>query len=409
MCTENDTIEEIREEFPTLNQTVHGNQLVYLDGGATILKPQSVINAVTQFYAKDNSNIHRGVHSLSQRATEQYETVREKAKHFLNARDSKEIVFTSGATAAINLIAETFAEKYLKSGDEIIITAMEHHSNIVPWQRACEKMGAILKVIPIDDNGELILAEYEKLLSKKTKLVACMHVSNVLGTINPVKKITKLAHDVGAKVLIDGAQAAPHMRIDVQDIDCDFYAISGHKMYGPTGVGILYGKYELLDSLPPYQTGGSMITRVTFEKTDYAKPPAKFEAGTPNIAGVIGLGAAIDFMNSVGVDAIQSYEKKLCDYMTEQLQQIPGLRIIGNAEEKAGVVSFTIEHIHPHDIGTILDCEGVAVRAGHHCTMPLMQRFNVPATVRASLGVYNNFDDIDRLVVGLKKVIEMFN
>jgi len=408
LITDNIEIEKIREDFPTLKQTVHGKPLVYLDGGATMLKPQAVIDAVGKFYRQDNANIHRGIHTLSQRATAEYEAARKKACQFINANDNREIVFTSGATAAINLVAETFSEKYIKTGDEIIISAMEHHSNIVPWQRVCEKTGAVLKVVPINDNGELILSDYENLLSEKTKMVAMTHVSNVLGTINPVKQIITSAHKFGAKVLIDGAQAVPHMRIDVQDLDCDFYVISGHKMYAPTGVGILYGKYDLLDSLPPYQCGGSMIRTVSFEKTDYAKPPAKFEAGTPNIAGVIGLGAAIDYLNQIGINEIHQQELTLCKYAMTQLRKIPGLKIIGNANNRVAVISFVMDDVHPHDIGTVLDYEGIAVRAGHHCAMPLIQRFNVPATVRASFGIYNNFADVDRLVTGLNKTIEMF-
>ena len=406
--TETVNFEKVRQDFPILNQTINGRSLVYIDNAATTQKPQQVIDAICHYYKYDNSNVHRGVHTLSQKATDEYEAAREKARLFLNAGDVREIVFTNSATDAINLVAESFGQAFIQEGDEIIISAMEHHSNIVPWQMLCEKTGAKLKITPIDYKGELLLPEFTQLLTSKTKLVAITHVSNVLGTINPITKITALSHDVGAKVLIDGAQAVPHMPIDVQTLNCDFYVLSGHKMYGPTGIGILYGKYELLDTIPPYRGGGSMITRVSFEKTEYAKPPMKFEAGTPNIVGVIGMGAAMDYLMNIGLGNIVTYENTLLRYLEKKLNTISGLKIIGNAKQKTATISFVMKDVHPHDIGTILDADGVAVRAGHHCAMPLMQRFDVPATVRASFGIYNNFADIDRLLEGLNKVQEIF-
>lgn len=406
--TETVNFEKVRQDFPILNQTINGRPLVYIDNAATTQKPQQVIDAICHYYQYDNSNVHRGVHALSQKATDEYEAAREKARLFLNASDAREIVFTNSATDAINLVAESFGQAFIQEGDEIIISAMEHHSNIVPWQMLCEKTGAKLKITPIDYKGELLLPEFTQLLTSKTKLVAITHVSNVLGTINPITKITALSHDVGAKVLIDGAQAVPHMPIDVQTLNCDFYVLSGHKMYGPTGIGILYGKYELLDTIPPYRGGGSMITRVSFEKTEYAKPPMKFEAGTPNIVGAVGMGTAMDYLTNIGLGNIVTYENTLLRYLENKLNTISGLKIIGNAKQKTAAISFVMEDVHPHDIGTILDADGVAVRAGHHCAMPLMQRFDVPATVRASFGIYNNFADIDRLLEGLNKVQEIF-
>ena len=397
-----------REKFPVLNQRVHGKPLVYLDNAATTQKPQVVIDAMNQFYAADNSNIHRGVHELSERSTKHYEEARVKAQAFLNAADWREIVFVRGVTEGINLVAYTFGRRHLNAGDEIVISAMEHHSNIVPWQILCEEKQAVLKIAPINERGELLLDEYEKLLGPRTKLVSMVHVSNALGTVNPVAEITRIAHKHGVPVFIDGAQAVAHMKVDVQAIDCDFYSLSGHKMFGPTGIGVLYGKTELLNKMPPYQGGGDMIRNVTFAKTTYNELPYKFEAGTPNIAGTIGLGAAIDYINEIGLDHIAAYEHELLGYATEQLEKIAGLRIIGTAREKAGVISFVLEGVHPHDVGTILDREGVAVRTGHHCAQPVLEWFGVPATTRASLAFYNTKHDIDALVAGIGKVKEIF-
>ncbi len=400
-------VERVRGDFPVLHQKVHGKPLVYLDNAATTQKPLAVIEAIDHYYRHDNSNIHRGVHTLSERATEAYEKVRLAAQKFLNAADSKEIIFVRGTTEAINLVAQTYGRKNVGSGDEILITALEHHSNIVPWQLLCEEKGAKLRVAPINDRGELLLEELEKLLSPKTKIVAVGHLSNALGTINPVGEIVRMAHARNIPVLVDGAQAAPRMKVDLQALDCDFYAVSGHKMYGPTGIGVLYGKARLLEAMPPYQGGGDMIASVTFEKTVYNRLPYKFEAGTPNIADTIGLGAAIEYLNELGLDEIEKHEAELLAYATRKVEAIPGVRIVGTAKEKAGVLSFVMEDIHPHDIGTILDSEGIAVRTGHHCAQPVMQRFNIPATARASFGLYNTREEVDALVAGIHKVREV--
>ena len=400
-------VERIRKDFPALHQTVHGKPLVYLDNAATSQKPLAVIEAEERFYRRDCSNIHRGVHELSERATRSYEDARLTAQRFLNAGDSKEIIFVRGATEAINLVANSFGRKNVQAGDEILITAMEHHSNIVPWQMLCEEKGAKLRVAPINDRGEVLFGEFEKLLGPKTRLAAVAHVSNVLGTINPVREMIEAAHRKNVPVLLDGAQAAPHLQVDVQALDCEFYTFSAHKLYGPTGVGVLYGKAGLLDAMPPYQGGGDMISSVTFEKTIYNSLPYKFEAGTSNIAGVIGLGAAIDYLNNIGSANIAAYEDELLAYATEAVSRIRGLKIIGTAEKKAGVISFVMEGIHPHDVGTVLDQQGIAVRTGHHCAQPLMERFRVPATTRASLAFYNTKREIDALGAGIQKVKEL--
>jgi len=401
-------VEKVREDFPVLKQKVHGKPLVYLDNAATSQKPLAVIEAIRRFYEVDCANIHRGVHELSQRSTAAYEQTRAKVKQFLNARTKNELIFVRGATEGINLVAQSWGRKCIKTGDEIVISAMEHHSNIVPWQMLCEEKGAKLRVIPINDRGELLMEEYQKLLGPRTRMVAVTHVSNALGTINPVREIVELAHKAGAVALIDGAQAVPHMKVDVQALDADFYAFSGHKLFGPTGTGVLYGKAKLLNAMPPYQGGGDMIRTVTFEKTTYNDLPYKFEAGTPNIAGGIGLGAAIDYVNRIGLDQIAAYEHELLVYGTEALSDIPGLRLIGTAHKKAAVLSFVMEGVHPHDIGTVLDRMGIAVRTGHHCAQPVMDRFGVPATTRASLAFYNTTAEIDALAAGLRKVKEMF-
>ncbi len=400
--------EKLRQDFPALRQKVRGKPLIYLDNAATSQKPQAVIDTIVRYYLSENSNVHRGVHFLSDLATQAYEGARIRVRQFLNATHDREIIFTRGTTESINLVAHSFGRSRLRAGDEILISAMEHHSNIVPWQMVCEEKGARLRVIPINDAGELILEEYERLVSDRTKLVSVVYVSNALGTINPVRQIIALAHRRGIPVLLDGAQAAPHLRVDVQELDCDFYAFSGHKLFGPTGIGILYGKTDLLEAMPPYQGGGDMISAVTFEKTIYNSLPYKFEAGTPHIAGAIGLGAAIDYVQRIGLDRIAAYENDLLAYGTELLSALPGLRIIGAAREKAGVLSFVLEGIHAHDIGTILDHEGIAIRAGHHCAMPVMKRFGVPATARASLAFYNTREELDALAKGLHKVIEVF-
>ena len=402
-------VDKVREDFPVLKQRIHGKPLVYLDSAATAQKPFAVIDAIRKFYEVDCANIHRGVHELSQRSTAAYEETRSKAKRFLNARAKNELIFVRGTTEGVNLVASSWGRKNVKPGDEIVISALEHHSNIVPWQMLCEEKSAKLRVIPVDDRGELILEEYEKLLGPRTRMVAVGHVSNALGTINPVRQIIEMAHRAGALALIDGAQAAPHMKIDVQALDADFYAISGHKVFGPTGTGILYGKARLLNAMPPYQGGGDMIKTVTFEKTTYNDLPYKFEAGTPNIAGGIGLGAAFDYVTRIGLDNIAAYEHELLVYGTEALSRIPGLRIIGTAHDKAAVLSFVIDGIHPHDIGTVLDRQGIAVRTGHHCAQPVMDRFGVPATTRASLAFYNTTAEIDALAAGLAKVKEIFS
>ncbi len=398
----------LRAEFPALAQQVHGKPLVYLDNAATTQKPRAVIEAVQRYYERDNANVHRGVHTLSERATEAYEGARRKAKTFLNAASEKEIVFVRGATEGINLVAASWGRANVRAGDEVLITAMEHHSNIVPWQLLCEQVGARLRVAPINDAGELIMEEFERLLSERTRLVAAVHCSNALGTINPVERIVERAHAAGAVVLLDGAQAAPHLRVDVRALDCDFYVFSSHKVYGPTGIGVLYGKERLLDAMPPYQGGGDMIKAVTFEKTVYNDLPYKFEAGTPHIAGAVGLGAAIDFLSALGLDAIAAHEQEVLRCATAAVRAIPGIRIVGTARSKAGILSFTLDGVHPHDIGTVLDHEGVAIRAGHHCAMPVMQRFNLPATARASFALYNTPADVDALVRGITRAREMF-
>lgn len=402
-------VEKVRADFPILGQIVHGKRLIYLDSAATSQKPRSVIETLTRYYSEINANIHRGVHVLSERATDEYEAARVKVQKFLNARESREIIFCRGATEAINIVAHSYGGKFLQKGDEIIVSILEHHSNIVPWQMVCEATGAVLKVIPMNDAGELLLQDYQRLFSPHTKLVALTHVSNALGTINPVKQMIVTAHHYEVPVLIDGAQAVPHMRVDVQDLDCDFYVFSGHKVYGPTGIGVLYGKEKYLEQMPPYQGGGDMISMVTFEKTLYNKLPYKFEAGTPHIAGVIGLGVAIDYLHLLDFEAVTQYEQELLEYATNNLQHVPGLTLVGTAQEKAGVISFVLDHVHPHDIGTVLDLEGIAIRTGHHCAMPVMQRLDLPATARASLAFYNTTDDIDQLVAGLKKVREVFH
>ncbi|MFO1519148.1 MAG: cysteine desulfurase [bacterium] len=401
-------VAKVRADFPILRQKVNGKPLVYLDNAATSQKPETVIETLNRYYREDNANIHRGVHALSERATDHYEKARGKIQKFINARESREIIFTRGTTEAINLVAQTYGRTQLKMGDEIIISGLEHHSNIVPWQMVCLQNCAFLRVIPINDRGELILEEFEKLITEKTRLVAVNHVSNALGTINPVKKIIEIAHRHGIPVLLDGAQAIPHLKVDVQELDCDFYAFSGHKLFGPTGIGVLYGKEKLLEAMPPYQGGGDMISMVTFEKTVYNHLPYKFEAGTPDISGVIGLGAAIDYLNGIGFESAAAYEHGLLEYGTAALSDIGGLRLIGTAREKAGVLSFVMDDVHPHDIGTVLNLEGIAIRTGHHCAMPVMQHFNVPATARASLAFYNTKEEIDALVKAIKKVKEIF-
>jgi cysteine desulfurase / selenocysteine lyase len=401
-------VKKIRKDFPVLAQKVHGKALVYLDNGATSQKPQAVIDTLNRYYTAENSNIHRGVHYLSERATAAYEAAREKIRSFINAARTQEIIFVRGTTEAINLVAQSYGRNFLKSGDEIVISAMEHHSNIVPWQMLCQQVGARLRVIPISHDGEVVVEEYRALLNDRTRFVSITHVSNALGTIVSVKEIVALAHERGIPVLVDGAQAVPHLRVDVQDLGCDFYAFSGHKLFGPTGIGVLYGKSELLERMPPYQGGGDMISLVTFEKTHYNVLPYKFEAGTPHIAGVIGLGAALDYLDGLDWQQLAEHEHDLLSYATEQLEKVAGLRIIGTAREKAGVLSFVFEQIHAHDVGTILDQEGVAVRAGHHCAMPVMQRFGVPATTRASFAFYNTREEIDILVSGLQKVKKVF-
>ena len=398
----------IRQDFPILAQQVYGKPLIYLDNAATSQKPKCVIDTLTRFYQMDNANIHRGVHALSERSTQSYEAARGKVQRFLNAAGTREILFVRGATEAINLVAQTYGRKHVNAGDEIVISAMEHHSNIVPWQMLCEEKGAVLRVIPINDRGELEFDQFETLLNNRTRLVAVSHVSNALGSINPVREIIRAAHAWNVPVLIDGAQAVPHLQVDVRSLDCDFYVFSGHKVFGPTGIGVLYGQEKLLEAMPPWQGGGDMIQSVTFGKTTYNDLPYKFEAGTPNIAGVIGLGAAIDYMDQFGMDAIADHEQELLAYGTQALENIPGLRLIGTAREKASVLSFVIEGVHPHDAATILDREGVAVRAGHHCAQPVMERFGVSATTRASLAFYNTTQDLDALVAGIHKVREIF-
>jgi len=402
-------VERVRADFPVLHQTVNGKPLIYLDNGASSQVPQVVIDRGIFYIEQEHSNIHRGVHYLSQRATTAYEGAREKVKRFINARESRECIFVRGATEGINLVMHGYGRKFIGEGDEIIISAMEHHANIVPWQMLCEEKGALLRVIPMNDAGELLLDEYDGLLNERTKFVAITHVSNALGTINPIKEMIAQAHKYGVPVLIDGAQSAPHMPVDVQDLDCDFYTFSGHKMYAPTGSGIVYGKAELLEKMNPFQGGGDMIKSVTFEKTIYAELPNKMEAGTPAIASQIGLGAAIDYLNSIGREQAAKHEAELLRYATERISAIEGVRIIGTARKKASVLSFVIDGIHPHDIGTILDQEGIAVRAGHHCAQPVMQRFKVPATARASFAFYNTKEEIDVLAKTIERVIEIFS
>ncbi|MFK7971197.1 MAG: SufS family cysteine desulfurase [Bacteroidia bacterium] len=401
-------VEKIRKDFPTLHQEVYGKPLIYLDNAATSQKPQSVIDRLSHYYSLENSNVHRGVHHLSQEATDAYEGAREKIRAMLNAEHSHEVIFTKGTTDSINLVAQSFGEAFISSGDEIIITAMEHHANIVPWQLLCKRKGAILKVVPMDDLAVLDMEAYKKLLSTKTKLVAFVHTSNALGTVNPTEEIIQLAHEAGAAVLVDGAQAVPHQAVDVQALDADFFTFSGHKLFGPTGTGVLYGKTKWLEAMPPYQGGGDMIDVVTFEKTTYAGLPHKFEAGTPHIAGFIGLGAAVDYIKNIGYDAIHAWEQELLQYGNEQLATIPGMRFIGQAPDKASVISFLVGDIHPYDAGTILDRLGIAIRTGHHCTQPVMARFGIPGTMRASFSFYNTKAEIDALINGIYKVKEMF-
>jgi len=401
-------VERVRADFPILAQTVHGHKLVYLDNAATSHKPKVVLDAILHYYQFDNANIHRGVHYLSERATEEYEAARNRVQGFLHAGRASEIIFVRSTTEAINLVAQTYGRVHVGRGDEVLITAMEHHSNIVPWQLVCEEKDAKLRVAPINDRGELILEEFEALLSARTKIVAVGHVSNALGTVNPVGEIIRLAHQKNIPVLVDGAQAVPHMVVNVQALDCDFYAFSGHKVYGPTGIGALYGKAALLDQMPPYQGGGDMISSVTFEKTVYNKVPYKFEAGTPHMAGAVGLRAAIEYLDKLGLDAIAAYEHALLSYATDRVSALPGVRLIGTARQRAGVLSFVMDGVHPHDIGTILDQEGIAIRTGHHCAQPVMKRFGVDATARASISFYNTKEEIDRLVGGIEKVREVF-
>jgi cysteine desulfurase/selenocysteine lyase len=401
-------VEDVRRDFPILARDVRGKRLVYLDNAATTQKPRRVIDRLVRYYTEENSNVHRGVHYLSELATMEYENARGTVQRFINASSEKEIVFTRGTTEAINLVMQTWGRTNIGAGDEILISAIEHHSNIVPWQMLAQEKGATVRVIPVNDAGELLVDEYERMLNPRVKLVAIGHASNALGTINPVKRIVAAAHANGSLVLVDGAQGAPHLTIDVQDLDCDFYGFSGHKVYGPTGIGVLWGRESLLDAMPPWQGGGDMILSVSYEKTTYNALPYKFEAGTPNIEGVVGLAAALDYVSSIGLANIAAYEHDLETYATRRLLELPGIRLIGTAREKAAVVSFVLEGVHPHDIGTILDQEGVAIRTGHHCAQPLMLRFNVPATGRASFGMYNTRDEADALVAALHKVIEVF-
>ena len=398
----------LRRDFPARHQTVHGKPLVYLDNAATSQTPLAVIDAMRKFYLEDCANVHRGVHELSQRATDDYEGARTAVQKFIGAAEPEEIIYTRGTTDALNLVAHSYGRPHVQAGDEVVISTLEHHSNIVPWQILCDERGATLRVIPINDEGELLMDEYAGLLSDRTSIVAVNHVSNALGTVNPVREIITMAHERGIPVLLDGAQAIPHMKVDVQELDCDFCAFSGHKMFGPTGIGILYGKRGLLEKMPPYQGGGDMIKSVTFEKTTYNDLPYKFEAGTPNIADAIGLGAAIEYLNQIGMDRIAAYEKHLLAYATAAVSDVEGVRLIGTAREKASVLSFIVEGVHPHDVGTILDREGVAVRAGHHCAQPVMDRFGVPATTRASLAFYNTEEEVDALVAAVREVKELF-
>ena len=401
-------VARVREDFPILGQTVHGKPLVYLDNAATAQKPRAVIQRIVQYYETENSNIHRGVHWLSEAATRAYEGTRTAVRGFLNAAEEREIIFTRGATEAINLVARCYGGAHLQAGDEVVISAMEHHSNIVPWQLICREKGATLRVIPVDDRGDIVMEAYHRLLGPRTRMVALPHVSNALGTVNPVKEMVADAHRAGAPVLIDGAQGAPHAGVDVQDLDCDFYAFSSHKLYGPTGVGVLYGKAALLEEMPPYQGGGDMILSVSFEETEYNVLPYKFEAGTPNIAGVIGLGAALEYLAGLGIEAVATHEDQVLAYAVERLARISGVRLVGTPEHRASLVSFVLGDVHAHDVGTILDQEGIAVRTGHHCAMPVMERFGVPATVRASFACYNTEAEVDVLADGLEKVRRLF-
>jgi len=398
----------LRRDFPILGRRVRGRPLVYLDNAATTQKPQCVLEAILAYYQNDNANIHRGVHELSERATEAYEAARGKLRRFLNAASTREIIFVRGATEGINLVAQSWGRTAVGPGDEIILSHLEHHSNIVPWQMLRDEKGAVLRVIPVLDDGELDLEAYERMLGPRTKIVAVTHVSNALGTITPVRRIIDMARRWGAAVLVDGAQAAAHLRVDVRELDCDFYVLSGHKLYGPTGIGVLYGKAERLEAMPPYQGGGDMIESVSFERTTYNALPYKFEAGTPHIAGAVGLGAAVDYLEQIGLEPVAAHERELLDYATQALGEVPGLKILGTAPEKAAVVSFTLEGVHPHDVGTVLDQQGIAVRTGHHCAQPVMERFGVPATTRASFAMYNTRDEIDALVAGLLHVREVF-
>ncbi len=402
-------VSKIREDFPILRQMVNEKPLIYLDNAATSQKPQSVIDAMTRYYTDENSNIHRGVHFLSDKATQSYEAGRIKIQKHINAAHAHEIIFVRGTTEAINLVAQSYGRFNLKEGDEVIISAMEHHSNIVPWQILRDEKGIVLRIIPINDKGELFIDKYEKMFNSRTKMAAVVHVSNVLGTINPVKRMVEIAHQFGVPVLLDGAQAIQHLKVDVQELDCDFYAFSGHKMYGPTGVGVLFGKESLLEAMPPYQSGGDMIKSVSFEKTIYNDLPHKFEAGTPNIVGGVGMGATIDYIRQIDFDAVLKHEHDILEYATQKLLGIRGLRLIGTAKEKSSVISFVIENIHPHDIGTILDDDGIAIRTGHHCAQPLMKCFEVPATARASFAMYNTKEEVDALVKGIYRVIEVFS
>jgi cysteine desulfurase/selenocysteine lyase len=400
--------ERLRADFPILSQEVRGRRLVYLDSAASSQKPRAVIDAITHFYTHDNANVHRGVHFLSERSTAAFEGAREKVRRFLNAKDVKEIVFVRGTTEAINLVAQTFGRKNVRAGDEVLITGLEHHANIVPWQMLCEQQGATLRSIPLDEHGDLVLDRLDELLTPRTRILALTHVSNALGTVVPVKELIRRAHAKGVPVLVDGAQAVTHFPVDVQDLDCDFYAFSGHKLFGPMGIGVLYGKKAVLDAMPPYQGGGDMILSVTMEKTIYNRVPYRFEAGTPDVAGAVGLGAAIDYLEKVGMDAIAVHDRELLAYAEAALEHVPGVRLLGRARERSAVLSFVMQDVHPHDIGTILDREGVAIRTGHHCAQPLMQCLGVAATARASLALYNTREDVDALITGLQKVREVF-
>ena len=402
-------VEQYRQDFPILHQEINGKPLAYLDNAATTQKPQQVIDTLNWYYTKINSNVHRGIHSLSQQASEHYEAVRGKLQHFFNAAHKEEMIFVRGTTEGINLVAQTHGKQKVGPGDEVLITAMEHHSNIVPWQMLCEEKGATLKVADVTEEGDIDLDDYSQKLTDRTKIVAFIHVSNTLGTINPAKRMVQMAHDKGASVLVDGAQAPMHMNVDVQELDCDFYVMSAHKIFGPTGIGVLYGKYDLLDAMPPYQGGGDMIDTVTFEGTSYNEVPLKFEAGTPNIADTIAFGRAVEYVQAIGRDAIQAYEKELLDYATVALRSVDGLRIIGQSADKASVISFVFDDIHPQDVGILLDQEGVAIRTGHHCTQPLMRRYDIPATSRASFAFYNTKAEIDQLVKGIHQVKSIFS